>query len=114
MPLEFALRPRIRLRDDFAAPPRRSRLRLPRFALPILGYWLAIGGISYALVHAHDSADTTPLADEPVAASRAASRRPPTLPSEPEPEPSRRSGPSTDGQRTRARARRRGSAANRR
>jgi hypothetical protein len=69
MPLELALRPRIRLRDDFAAPPRRSRLRLPRFALPVLGYWLAIGGICYALVHAHDSTDAAPLADEPVAAA---------------------------------------------
>jgi hypothetical protein len=88
MPLEFALRPRIRLRDDFAAPPRRSRLRLPRFALPILGYWLAIGGISYALVHAHDSTDAAPPADEPVAAVEPqADVMAPALPSEPEPTP---------------------------
>ncbi|HEY1537285.1 MAG TPA: hypothetical protein VGF76_24860 [Polyangiaceae bacterium] len=88
MPLEFALRPRIRLRDDFAAPPHRSRLRLPRFALPVLGYWLAIGGISYALVHAHDSTDAAPPADEPVAAVEPqADVLAPALPSEPEPTP---------------------------
>src|SRR5882724_10417006 len=86
MPLELALRPRIRLRDDFAAPPRRSRLRLPRFALPVLGYWLAIGGITYALIHAHDSPDPPPVAGEPAAAFEpqadvAAS----VVPSEPEP-----------------------------
>jgi hypothetical protein len=88
MPLEFALRPRIRLRDDFAAPPRRSRLRLPRFALPVLGYWLVIGGISYALVHAHDSPDAAALADEPVAAAEPQADAPTlALPSEPEPAP---------------------------
>jgi hypothetical protein len=88
MPLEFALRPRIRLRDDFAAPPRRSRLRLPRFALPVLGYWLAVGGISYALVHAHDSTDAAPLADEPIAAVEPqADVSAPALRSEPEPAP---------------------------
>ena len=86
MPLEFALRPRIRLRDDFAAPPRRSRLRLPRLALPVLGYWLAVGGITYALVHAHDSPDTAPLAAESVAASEPpADVVPPTPANEPEP-----------------------------
>jgi hypothetical protein len=88
MPLEFALRPRIRLRDDFAAPPRRSRLRLPRFALPVLGYWLAIGGISYALVHAHDSTDAAPLTEDPVAAVEPqADVMAPAPPSEPEPTP---------------------------
>ncbi|HEX7452795.1 MAG TPA: hypothetical protein VF294_10935 [Polyangiaceae bacterium] len=86
MPLEFALRPRIRLRDDFAAPPRRSRLRLPRLALPVLGYWLAAFGITYALVHAHDSPDTAPLAAESLAASEPpADVVPPTPASEPEP-----------------------------
>jgi hypothetical protein len=85
MPLEFALRPRIRLRDDFAAPPRRSRLRLPRLALPVLGYWAVIGAITYTLVHAHDSA---PLPDEPVAAAEQEADAPPLArPSEPEPSP---------------------------
>src|SRR5450631_3273747 len=86
MPLEFALRPRIRLRDDFAAPPRRSRLRLPRLALPVLGYWLAAFGITYALVHAHDTPDTAPLATESVPASEPpADVVPPTPASAPEP-----------------------------
>ena len=86
MPLEFALRPRIRLRDDLAAPPRRSRLRLPRLALPVLGYWLAAFGITYALVHAHDSPDAAPLAAESVAASEPpADVVPPARASEPEP-----------------------------
>lgn len=86
MPLEFALRPRIRLRDDFAAAPRRSRWRLPRFALPVLGYWLAIGGISYTLIHAHDSTDSAPVPDEPLAASEPqADRVAAAVPSEPEP-----------------------------
>jgi hypothetical protein len=86
MPLEFALRPRIRLRDDSAAPPRRSRLRLPKLALPVLGYWLAIGGISYALVHAHDSPDTASVAEERGAvAEPQANVMAPALPSEPEP-----------------------------
>jgi hypothetical protein len=89
MPLEFALRPRIRLRDDFAAPPRRSRLRLPRFALPVLGYWLAVGGITYALIHGHDSTDSDPAADEPVvvASEPQADRVVPAAPPEPEPTP---------------------------
>ncbi|HEX3853741.1 MAG TPA: hypothetical protein VHW01_22405 [Polyangiaceae bacterium] len=87
MPLELALRPRIRLRDDFAAPPRRSRLRLPKLALPVLGYWLVIGGITYALVHGHDSPDAA-LADEPVAAAEPQADAPAlALPSEPEPAP---------------------------
>jgi uncharacterized protein len=55
MPVEFALRPRIRLREDFAEPPRRRRLRLPKLALPVLAYWAVIGGITYGLVHAHDT-----------------------------------------------------------
>jgi hypothetical protein len=54
MPLEFALRPRIRLSEGFA-PPRRSRLRVPKLALPILAYWLTVGGITYEFVHAHDA-----------------------------------------------------------
>ncbi len=54
MPLEFALRPRLRLRES-VAETRRSRLRLPKLALPILTYWLAVGGISYELIHLHDA-----------------------------------------------------------
>jgi hypothetical protein len=54
MPLEFALRPRIRLSEGFA-PPRRSRLRVPKLALPILAYWLVVAGITYELIHAHDT-----------------------------------------------------------
>ena len=50
MPVEFALRPRIRLRED-PAPPRRARARLPKFALPALAYWLVTGGLVYAFVH---------------------------------------------------------------
>jgi hypothetical protein len=54
MPLEFALRPRIRLNEGFT-PPRRSRLRVPKLALPILAYWLTVGGITYEFIHAHDA-----------------------------------------------------------
>jgi hypothetical protein len=54
MPVEFALRPRIRLREDLPRP-QRSRVRLPRFALPVAAYWLVVGGTTYALVHAHDA-----------------------------------------------------------
>jgi len=53
MPVEFALRPRIRLREA-PAPPRRARARLPKFALPALTYWLAIGGLVYAFVQHHE------------------------------------------------------------
>jgi hypothetical protein len=108
MPLELALRPRIRLRDDFTAPPRRSRLRLPRFVLPALGYWLAAGGVTYALTHWHDSAEPASAAEElnlneplatsqpapdlpfrspPVELERQAEQRQPELNAEPEPEP---------------------------
>jgi hypothetical protein len=61
MPLEFALRPRIKLREGFA-PPRRSRWRVPKLALPIAAYWLTAGGITYALIHAHGQ----PAAPAPV------------------------------------------------
>ncbi len=64
MALEFALRPRIKLSEGFA-PPRRARFRLPRLALPIAAYWLTAGGITYALIHAHDQ----PTAQSPVAAT---------------------------------------------
>ncbi|HYQ04364.1 MAG TPA: hypothetical protein VER96_37080 [Polyangiaceae bacterium] len=52
MPVEFALRPRIRLREA-PAPARRARARLPKFALPAIGYWLAIGGLVYEFVRHH-------------------------------------------------------------
>jgi hypothetical protein len=64
MPVEFALRPRIRLRDELA-PPRRSRLQLPRFVLPVAAYWLAVSGIVYAFVHSHEPAQLPPLGDAP-------------------------------------------------
>ncbi|HET7542314.1 MAG TPA: hypothetical protein VFK05_20740 [Polyangiaceae bacterium] len=53
MPVEFALRPRIRLRED-PAPARRVRARLPKFALPALAYWLASGGLVYEFVRHHE------------------------------------------------------------
>jgi hypothetical protein len=54
MPVEFALRPRIRLREG-SPRPQRSRVRLPRFALPVAAYWLVVGGITYAFVHGHEA-----------------------------------------------------------
>jgi hypothetical protein len=56
MPVQFALRPRLRISEGFT-PPRRSRFRLPKFALPIATYWLVAAGITYALVHAHDDSN---------------------------------------------------------
>jgi hypothetical protein len=72
MPVEFALRPRLRLRED-SPRPQRSRVRLPRFALPVALYWLVAAGITYAFVHEHDAhppfasspADESALAAEP-------------------------------------------------
>ncbi len=77
MPLEFALRPRIRLREDPAppAPSRRSRLRVPRFALPAALYWAVVGGICYGIIRLHDAPAAEPapeareLATEPELAS---------------------------------------------
>lgn len=54
MPVEFALRPRIRMRED-SPRPKRSRVRLPRFALPVALYWAVAGGVTYAFVHQHDT-----------------------------------------------------------
>ncbi len=65
MPLEFALRPRLRLSEGLA-PTRRSRMRLPKLALPILAYWLTVGGISYELIHLHD-APSSALEEQPAA-----------------------------------------------
>ncbi len=53
MPYEFALRPRIRLREGFE-PPRRVRARLPKIALPVLAYWGVAAAITYQLLHWHD------------------------------------------------------------
>jgi hypothetical protein len=52
MPLEFALRPRIKIAEGFA-PPRRPRWRLPKLVLPVALYWLTAGGITYGLIRAH-------------------------------------------------------------
>lgn len=72
MPVEFALRPRIRLREA-AAPPRRARARLPKFALPALAYWAVIGGLVYEFVRHHD-----PLSAEGEAALAAPTAEAPT------------------------------------
>lgn len=63
MPVEFALRPRIRLREGFA-PPRRPWLRVPRFVLPVAAYWLAAAGIVYAFVHSKNDAAAPSAAEE--------------------------------------------------
>ncbi|MEP7050544.1 MAG: hypothetical protein ABJB12_09340 [Pseudomonadota bacterium] len=64
MPLEFALRPRIRMRDD--PPPRttsrRGRWRVPRFALPAALYWAAVGGVCYGVIRLHDAPSPEPIA----------------------------------------------------
>ncbi len=51
MPLELAIRPRIRLREDLPAMKRPRRLRLPKLALPVLAYWAVVGGTCHALLH---------------------------------------------------------------
>ncbi|HEY4106427.1 MAG TPA: hypothetical protein VGM44_21150 [Polyangiaceae bacterium] len=53
MPVEFALRARIHLREGFEKP-RRSRFRLPKFTLPVLAYWGVAAAITYQLLHWHD------------------------------------------------------------
>lgn len=65
MPLEFALRPRIRLREDppQRAPNRRARWRVPRFALPAALYWAAVAGICYGIIRAHDAPAPEPVAE---------------------------------------------------
>ena len=70
MPVEFALRPRIRLRED-PAPARRARPRLPKFAVPALAYWLAIGGLVYAFVRQHDASAPPPEAEAALAPAMA-------------------------------------------
>src|SRR5687767_1665610 len=66
MPVEFALRPRIRLRED-PTPTRRARPRLPRFALPALAYWLVIGGLVFEFVRRHDQSAPLPEAQAALA-----------------------------------------------
>src|SRR3954468_1721421 len=66
MPVEFALRPRIRLREA-PAPARRARARLPKFALPALAYWLVIGGLVYQFVRHHDVSAPPPRAEAALA-----------------------------------------------
>jgi hypothetical protein len=57
MPVEFALRPRIRLREGYAPRKRRWRVRMPRFLPHVLAYWAFVAGICYAVVRAHGSAE---------------------------------------------------------
>jgi hypothetical protein len=60
MTLEFALRPRFDL--ERPTPRRRQRrARLPPLALPIVAYWLAMAGVTHALlrVAAEDTAEGT-------------------------------------------------------
>ncbi len=52
MPLELAIRPRIRLHEGFSVPKPRRGFRVPRFALPVLAYWAVVGGVCHALLHA--------------------------------------------------------------
>ena len=73
MPLEFALRPRIRLSEGFAQP-RRPRWRIPKLALPIAAYWLTAAGITYELIHLHDQPDAA-VATQPEAALPATAAR---------------------------------------
>ena len=62
MPVEFALRPRIHLREPVASR-RRSRFRLPKFLLPAAAYWLVAAGLTAAFVRAHTVAAAAPLSD---------------------------------------------------
>ncbi|HTA88108.1 MAG TPA: hypothetical protein VK745_00980 [Polyangiaceae bacterium] len=41
-------------------------MRLPKLALPILAYWLTVGGITYELIHLHD-APSSALEEQPAA-----------------------------------------------
>lgn len=65
MPLEFALRPRIRLREDLPqrAANRRTRWRVPRFALPAALYWAVMGGVCYGIIRLHDAPSSEALAE---------------------------------------------------
>src|SRR5688572_18643663 len=58
MALEFALRPRFSLERP-APRPRLRRARRPPLALPIAAYWLAMAGVTHALLRstAGDSAE---------------------------------------------------------
>ena len=62
MALEFALRPRINLERP---PPRRrlAGLRLPPLALPIAAYWLAIVGVTHALLRVESEAQPASAAE---------------------------------------------------
>lgn len=99
MPVEFALRPRIRLRET-PAPARRVRARLPKFALPALAYWLGIGALVYEYVNYHDSsappAETETSLALPVASPPVVRQwwRPLPAPAAPEHRPARPAEPS--------------------
>jgi hypothetical protein len=51
MAVHFALRPRLRLDEEVMPLPRAARFELPSVALPVAGYWLALGVFTYALIH---------------------------------------------------------------
>jgi hypothetical protein len=70
MALEFALRPRFDL--ERPTPERRPRrLRLPRLALPIATYWLAMAGATHALLRL-TAEDATARGAEPATPAYAA------------------------------------------
>ncbi len=100
MPLEFALRPRFRLHES-AAPPRRSRPKLPRMVLPIAGYWLGMAVLTHALIIAVKSEDAeasesfAPPQEQAYAPAQAPALQvePPALEPVPAPEPSAAPGP---------------------
>lgn len=101
MTVEFALRPRIRLREQ-TTRGRRSDWPLARLVLPVAGYWLAVTGIVYGLIHSRVSPPLLPAFDESAlaagsvtATARTAPQRAPSqlveVPAEHSPEASRES-----------------------
>lgn len=62
MTVEFALRPRIRLREGFA-PARRQRARLAKIVLPVAGYWLGMAALTYGFVCSHEALPLGPSLD---------------------------------------------------
>jgi hypothetical protein len=83
MPLEFALRPRFKL--ERPAPAQKRRLRLSPLALPMLAYWLAIAGVTRALIRA--AGDDATDADAQSSSTRAAAESDATESDEAAPSP---------------------------